>query len=143
MIPETRLLPKSIAEPVGPRGVFSPLLAAAAALRCGALAIATKGYSGAEIAGLMRSAASFALERYVDDALLRGWKPGTSLVKKQEETGGRLEVTFADLRQALREVEAGTAGPRRRFRRLGRWRQARTLESLTRKAMASAGKAAE
>ena len=34
------------------------------------------GFSGADLAGLVRSAASFALERYVDAALLAGWSPG-------------------------------------------------------------------
>jgi len=110
---------------------------AAAAVGSGALAEATEGYSGAELAGLVRSASSFALERYVDGALLKGWKPGTPLTKRQEAATDALVVSFTDVARALREVEAGTATPRRRFRRLRAWRQRRQLEALTQKSMAA------
>ena len=117
---------------------------AAAALGNGALAAATDSFSGAELAGLMRSASSFALERYVDAALLRGWTPGSALSVSQVTAGGQLEVTFADLQQALQEVEGGASGPRRRyFRRLANWRQRRRLASLARKAVAAADSADE
>ena len=43
-----------------------------AALDSGALAQATRGFSGAELAGLLRSAASFALGRYLDSGS-RSW----------------------------------------------------------------------
>ena len=49
---------------------------AALALGSGCLAKVTDHYSGADLAGLLRSATSFALERYVDEALLQGWRPG-------------------------------------------------------------------
>ena len=51
---------------------------ASAALSSGALASVTAGFSGADLAGLVRSATSFALERYVDEALLKGWSPGAA-----------------------------------------------------------------
>ena len=97
---------------------------AAAALSSGALAQMTRRFSGAELAGLIRSATSFALERYVDAALLRGWSPGAERKKvvynraaqneavvaaASEAAGDRvLEVTFDDLLRALRE-----AGPQK------------------------------
>ena len=54
------------------RGCLDDL--SAAAIGSGALAAATPAYSGADLAGLLRSAASFALERYVDAAVPRGWE---------------------------------------------------------------------
>jgi len=43
----------------------TPYLQAMAAIDSGALAACTDGFSGAELAGLVRAASSFALERYV------------------------------------------------------------------------------
>ena len=87
---------------------------ASAALRSGALAEATWGFSGADIAGLLRSATSFALERYVDAALLGGWVAGeAALAASRGRTAasggsaspdGLLEVQFDDLVRALCEV---------------------------------------
>ena len=48
------------------------------AISSGALAEVTKGFSGADLAGLIRSATSFALERYVEGTLLQGYAPGTT-----------------------------------------------------------------
>jgi SpoVK/Ycf46/Vps4 family AAA+-type ATPase len=56
-------------------------------------------YSGAEIAGLVRSAASFALARVVQTAAQTA--PTTSTSEEEEEEG---VVTVADLQQALQEV---------------------------------------
>eukprot|EP00327_Prymnesium_parvum_P041331 CAMPEP_0195652628 /NCGR_PEP_ID=MMETSP0815-20121206/32932_1 /TAXON_ID=97485 /ORGANISM="Prymnesium parvum, Strain Texoma1" /LENGTH=580 /DNA_ID=CAMNT_0040796673 /DNA_START=11 /DNA_END=1750 /DNA_ORIENTATION=+ len=107
---------------------------ASAALGSGALAAATKGYSGAEIAGLLRSACSFTLERYVDDALLEGWTPGAL---REDHTKSRfLEVTLDDIRQALNEMEKDNLGSQRRLNWLRRRWKLRTLERLTRKAIA-------
>jgi len=115
---------------------------AAAALRSGALARAAVGFSGADIAGLLRSATSFALERYVDAALDGGWAaPGEAALQSvraaARQTGvygegdGRreidgvgvrsgatsprrlLRVTYQDLERALREVTpTGSAASR-------------------------------
>jgi len=136
---------------------------AAAALQSGALARVTPSFSGAELAGLMRSATSFALERYVDLALLNGWAPGAARAKsvynKQaqddsvlsaaaEAAGGKyLEVTFEDLVRAMREATPskphsqdaatrfGAGGRRKRMR--GWWREAR-LTRLTQEFLRSA-----
>jgi SpoVK/Ycf46/Vps4 family AAA+-type ATPase len=43
-----------------------------AALSSGSLAQVTEGYSGADLAGLLRAAASYSLERYVEEAMLSG-----------------------------------------------------------------------
>ena len=83
---------------------------AAAALASGALAETTEGFSGAEIAGLLRSATSFALERYVQAAMLSGWEGGERAGGErgggEGSTGerGLLEVRYGDLLKALREV---------------------------------------
>lgn len=108
---------------------------ALAALRSGALAAATEGYSGAEIAGLLRSASSFALERYVDHALLNGWMPGTDIGSSSRASKRNLEVSFSDLRQALLEIEEETAGSRRRVSWIGKRRKLAKLDRLTRKAV--------
>lgn len=130
---------------------------AAAALGSGALASVTTGFSGADLAGLMRSATSFALERYVDDALLKGWAPGAAGASQAaggadvEDAAGLLEVAYEDIVRALRE-----ASPRRAFarkatvvgkqgeaaggkgRRLRAWVREQRLARLTDKAMAEA-----
>ena len=138
-----------------------PLEAAAACLASGSLARVTRGFSGADIAGLMRSATSYALERYVEAALLEGWEPGaakpagaSSAAAGGEGDGAPLEVHYEDLVRALRE-----ASPRRSFsrkpkaggaqggsaqqgerearvrRRLSDWWRERRLKALTDSAM--------
>jgi vesicle-fusing ATPase len=121
---------------------------AAAALASGALARVTHSFSGAELAGLVRSAASFALERYVDSALLNGWAPGAAKAPKapyaadaspEAADGAALEISFDDLVRALREAtptphSRASAGKGRwsaeRRKLLGWWREAQ-LKRLT------------
>ena len=89
------------------------------ALARGALARATRGFSGAELAGLLRSAASFALERYLGSSA-RGWATYSGeYVRAGDE---RLEVRWADLESAFRKSgPSGRAGARpRRTARAGR-----------------------
>ena len=106
---------------------------AAAALRSGALAKVTWGFSGADLAGLLRSATSFALERYVDAALLDGWAAGEATLaasrgrflrassraaEKRQLGVGLLEVQFEDLVRALHEVApTGSAASRAELHR--------------------------
>uniref|UniRef100_A0A7S4B2N9 Vesicle-fusing ATPase n=2 Tax=Chrysotila carterae TaxID=13221 RepID=A0A7S4B2N9_CHRCT len=71
------------------RGCFDA--AALAAIGGGALAKSTFGYSGAQLAGLLRSATSFALERYTDAALLRGWVPGDAKQAERRASGRAAE----------------------------------------------------
>ena len=97
------------------RGCLEPR--AAAAICGGALATVTSGFSGADLAGLVRSATSYALERYVDEALLQGWEPGAARpaagsAAAQDDASGLLEVAYEDLVRALRE-----ASPRPRYAR--------------------------
>ena len=97
---------------------------AAAALGSGALAQVTVGFSGADLAGLMRSATSFALERYVDGALLRGWTPGAAgaaaaAAAAAADADGLLEVAYEDLVRALREASPRPAFARRADSRAG------------------------
>ena len=106
---------------------------AAAALGSGALAQVTVGFSGADLAGLMRSATSFALERYVDGALLRGWTPGAAgaaaaaagaaaaaaAAAAEADADGLLEVAYEDLVRALREASPRPAFARRADSRAG------------------------
>jgi vesicle-fusing ATPase len=85
---------------------------AAACLRGGAFAETTVGFSGADIAGLIRAASSYALERYVDESLLHGdaaesgGAGETSRADRDAEATrhGMLEVRYDDLVRALREV---------------------------------------
>ena len=93
------------------RGCLAPR--AATALASGALAAVTKGFSGADLAGLTRSATSFALERYVDDALLDGWQPGAAKSTDAEVVEGSLEVGYDDLVRALREASPKPSYARR------------------------------
>ena len=75
---------------------------AAAALGSGAFSEVTEGFSGADIAGLLRSATSFALERYADERLLSGLAPGAEVAKGgRDASSGLLEVRFEDLLRAL------------------------------------------
>jgi len=127
---------------------------AAAALASGALARVTPGFSGAELAGLMRSATSFALERYVDRALLNGWNPGAARAKSvynreaQDEAvlaaaaqaagGGVLEVTYDDLVRAMREATPSRPHSREVVARWGQGMQRRRLRSWWREARLSA-----
>ena len=96
------------------------------AISSGALAEVTKGFSGADLAGLIRSATSFALERYVEGTLLQGYAPGTTgaaVAAQQaasESRRGLLEVSLEDLIRALREVHpTGSAASRAELRRSG------------------------
>ena len=147
------------------RGCLEPR--AAAALSSGALASTTEGFSGADIAGLMRSATSFALERYADERLLSGWAPGAEASSgggrlprsdAGEEGGeggkggkdprsGLLEVRYEDLVRALREVNpTGSTTTRVGGRgavtsvasRLRGWRRERRLRVQTERATESA-----
>ena len=88
---------------------------AAAALSSGSLAQVTEGYSGADLAGLLRAAASYSLERYVEEAMLSGIAPGAAVdakASKRPVSSGRvssgrrglLEVRYDDLVRALRET---------------------------------------
>ena len=113
-------------------------------------AVATNGFSGADLAGLLRSATSFALERYADEALMQGWAPGAggrlattdggASDAVDGDTSSLLEVRYADLIRALREVRPtgdassrvelaratrGEVGGARRRRLRGWWREAR------------------
>jgi len=111
---------------------------AASALRSGALAKATWGFSGADIAGLLRSATSFALERYVDSALLGGWAAGEAAVAASRRNAaatrqqvGLLEVQFDDLVRALREVSpTGSAASRAELRQSDKARRPPLKPSL-------------
>ena len=115
---------------------------AAAALASAALAAVTKGFSGADLAGLTRSTTLFALERYVDDALLDGWQPGAA---KPQAAGG----TDADVAEGLLEVGyedlvfwcGRCASPRRsrRTRAVPRWSEARGHSSRAASARSGGG----
>mmetsp|Transcript_29857 Transcript_29857/g.96365 ORF Transcript_29857/g.96365 Transcript_29857/m.96365 type:complete len:576 (-) Transcript_29857:369-2096(-) len=106
------------------RGCLAP--DAAAALRSGALAAATHGYSGADLAGLIRAASAFALERYADLKGLSGWagltepdggatkpagltKPGRSATKPAGHgappAASVLEVRLQDVRALRPEID--------------------------------------
>ena len=139
------------------KGCLSPRTAAS--LSSGALSRVTYGFSGADIAGLMRSATSYALERYVDEALLNGWEPGAA--KKADAAAGSggaggdaeerlLEVCYEDIVRALREASPRAAYSRKpaaganrqpggeqeaRLRLRGWWRE-RRLKALTDRALA-------
>jgi hypothetical protein len=94
----------------------------------------------------MRSATSFALERYADERLLSGLAPGAELTSPRPdagEEGGKdprsslLEVRFEDLVRALREVNPTGTRARRRgalaslSSRLCGWRRERRLRVQT------------
>ena len=123
---------------------------AVACLSSGALADATEGFSGADIAGMFRSAISFALERHVDETLLREARgPGGG----GGDAGGSrsvLEVRFEDLARALGEVRpAGDAATRADLASSARglasravtgyrgWRRRARLARATEKALAA------
>ena len=137
---------------------------AAAALTSKALAETTDGFSGADIAGLLRSATSFALERYVDERLLSGLSPGAGTASGAAATdaaaadprSGLLEVRYEDLVRALREVtptgsattRAELAGKRKGAaaalgNRIGSLRRERKLLKLTQRAMQAEAEARE
>ena len=131
------------------------------AISSGALAEVTKGFSGADLAGLIRSATSFALERYVEGTLLQGYAPGTTgaaVAAQQaasESRRGLLEVSLEDLIRALREVHpTGSAASRAELRRSGgkgrrvpgvlwaangvrAWRREKRLRALVKRAAAA------
>ena len=125
---------------------------AAAAISSEALAETTEGFSGADISGLLRSATSFALERYVDERLLQGFAPGTAVAAAtapSSSSSGLLEVRYEDLVRALREVNpTGSAATRAELAnnkrgavaaltgRLRKWRRERKLKRLTDRALA-------
>ena len=100
------------------------------ALDSGALAAATRGFSGAELAGLLRSAASFALERYLDSSA-RGWAVYSGEYKSSGD--GRLEVRWDDLERAFREVRPVKARWGAQATRGARWARVRELRLRTRK----------
>lgn len=112
---------------------------AAAALGSGAFAEVTEGFSGADIAGLLRSATSFALERYADERLLSGLAPGAEVAKGgRDASSGLLEVRFEDLLRALREVNptgSKPTGGRGVVARLRAWRRERKLRAQTERAV--------
>lgn len=105
---------------------------AAAALDSHALAAATEGYSGAQLAGLVRSAASFALDRYsTSRSVLSAVGGGVRSKHAAEADGSVVEVREEDLIAALREAAPSVgsgASIRRRLMRRGSafWRE-RTL----------------
>ena len=140
------------------RGSLEPR--AAACLASGALARVTEGFSGADLAGLMRSATSYSLERYVEEALQQGWEPGAAkparLASGDDGAADPLEVRYEDLVRALREASPrksfsrrptraggvqgkgdgqGGGGKREARRRLRDWWRERRLRSLTDKAV--------
>ena len=78
----------------------------------GPLAAVTAGYSGADLAGLVRSAASFALERYIGRDRLVGAQPA-EIFADGSAGESELEVRLDDLVSALREVAPGAHGARR------------------------------
>ena len=107
---------------------------AAAAVRSGALARVSEGFSGADLAGLVRSAASFALERYIDKAVADGWADAIESVEGGRE--GIIQVTHKDLEGALRETQPTArglvfGGRAPILRRVGRWWRTRRLRALT------------
>ena len=110
----------------------------------------------------MRSATSFALERYVDAAILDGWAPGGARRSPppaaDDDADGLLEVAFDDLVRALREAspsgrgraggaralerpqfERGRSDGRRRRRDVRHWWRERRLRMLTERALLEAG----
>lgn len=99
------------------------------ALARGALARATRGFSGAELAGLLRSAASFALERYLGSSA-RGWATYSGEYVRAGD--GRLEVRWADLESAFREVRPVRASWGAPTTRGARWARVRELRLRTR-----------
>eukprot|EP00316_Scyphosphaera_apsteinii_P011372 CAMPEP_0119306602 /NCGR_PEP_ID=MMETSP1333-20130426/7315_1 /TAXON_ID=418940 /ORGANISM="Scyphosphaera apsteinii, Strain RCC1455" /LENGTH=703 /DNA_ID=CAMNT_0007309939 /DNA_START=95 /DNA_END=2206 /DNA_ORIENTATION=+ len=126
---------------------------AVACLTSGALAHATEGFSGADIAALFRAASSYALERYVDESML----PATSAGKQprrvlSQARRARLEVRFDDFLRALSEVRpSGSASTRielgsgglglaaRVMSSLRSWRRKSQFRKLTDRAMARDG----
>ena len=101
----------------------------------------------------MRSATSFALERYADERLLSGLAPGAELTSPRPDAGedprsSLLEVRFEDLVRALREVNP--TGTRARGRgalaslssRVRGWRRERRLRVQTDSATESAAPSA-
>ena len=108
-------------------------------LEGGALAQATRGFSGAELAGLLRSAASYALERYLDGSS-RSWAvytPSSMAGTPPAPPGsdgadGRLEVRFDDLERAFGEVRPVGAAWGATATRGARWARVRWLRARTR-----------
>ena len=122
---------------------------------------ATDGFSGADLAGLFRAAVAYALERYVDETLLRGGAPAASAaaaaaaaaaLEVDEARRGVLEVRFIDIERALGEVRptgsaatraelATVAGARglaaRATSRLRGWRRMARFRQLTDRAAAA------
>ena len=97
------------------RGCLSAGAAAAIgdpSVAIGPLAAVTAGYSGADLAGLVRSAASFALERYIGRDRLVGAEPA-EIFADGSAGESELEVRLDDLVSALREVAPGAHGARR------------------------------
>lgn len=122
---------------------------AIACLASGALADATEGFSGADIAGLFRSAISFALQRYVEEGMMAsGEEDRPTGGRQQSSSSGVLEVTFHDLAQAIGEVRpTGDSATRAELASNGRglvtrastgwrgWRRRRRLVKATDRAM--------
>ena len=133
------------------RGCLDDL--SAAAIGSGALAAATPAYSGADLAGLLRSASSFALERYVDAAMLRGWEVGGGKRSGKgaftrarltgfgggdgdgEASAPLLEVRWDDVERAMREV----APTSRAGRGVRGWWSRRRLRGRAEKALRAEG----
>ena len=129
------------------RGCLEPR--AAAALASGAFAAVTEGFSGADIAGLLRSSTSFALERYADERLLSGLAPAAEANQVgRDVSSDLLEVRYEDIVRGLREVNPTGSAPTRAGgwggvrSRLRAWRRERRLRVLTDRAISSAADSA-
>ena len=129
---------------------------ASAAIASGALAAATHGFSGADLAGLVRSASSYALERYMEGTLLSGYAPGApppsptsgGATAAGGARRGLLEIQLPDLIRALREVHptgsgasraehtsGGIGAPAWASHRLRAWRREQRLRTRTARAV--------
>jgi len=126
------------------RGSLAPR--AAAAVSSGALAAATERFSGADLGAVLRSAASFALERYLSALFPPATEDAASEGAARAEASTaerRLQVTFGDLERALREVRPsahrrllfGRLVPGGLVARCDGFRRVRRLKQLTRRVL--------
>eukprot|EP00967_Tisochrysis_lutea_P148066 scaffold282276_cov27-Tisochrysis_lutea.AAC.2 len=77
---------------------------ASEALNSGALAAATEGFSGAELAGLVRAASSFALERYASNKGLTGLMAPPEEKMRRRSTAKADNTEEAKMHAAMLEV---------------------------------------
>ena len=94
------------------------------------LAEATDGFSGADLAGLVRAAAAFALERYVGLQGLTEVDIAKPRKAPADASAAMLEVRAGDFADALREAAKGATGGLRRSSVFSWWRQRRFSRRL-------------